>query len=263
MSSNPRLPVLFSAHGSPMNALGHTPFAERLMHWGRSLPRPTAILVVSAHWESAVLRVGAASQPATLHDFFGFPPALFELHYPAPGQPELAARIQTLLSGAGFDAALDARRGLDHGVWAILRFLYPEHDVPVVPLSLLHTRAFDQHLELGRALAPLRDEGVLIVGSGNVVHNLRRADLHARDLPVAPWAGEFDAWVRTQLDDHAHATLADFTARAPHGPLAHPTPEHYAPLLVACGAAGPEAQVQHVYEGFEHASLSMRCVQFD
>jgi 4,5-DOPA dioxygenase extradiol len=246
-----------------MNALGQTAFSEHLTRWGRSLPRPTAVLVVSAHWESAPLRVGAAAQPDTLHDFFGFPPALFELRYPAPGHPELAARVQALLGNAGLEAALDARRGLDHGAWAVLRFLFPEHDVPVVPLSLLRTDAHAQHLAVGRALAPLRDAGVLIVGSGNVVHNLRQADLRARELPVAPWAGAFDAWVREQLDGQAHAALADFALRAPHGAQAHPTPEHFAPLLVACGAAGREARVRHVYAGFEHASLSMRCVQFD
>lgn len=263
MSPSPRQPVLFCAHGNPMNALGDTPFAARLESWGRSLPRPEAILMISAHWESARLTVGAASSPATLHDFFGFPQALSALRYPAPGQPDLASRVQARLRAAGFEADLDPERGLDHGVWSVLRFLFPTCAVPVVPLSLLRTHAFEQHLTVGRALAPLRDEGVLIVGSGNLVHNLRRADLGTRERPVEPWAAEFDAWVCARLADRQHDTLAGFLVDAPHGGQAHPTPEHYVPLLVACGAAGTEARVVQIHEGFEHASLSMRCVQFD
>lgn len=260
-----RLPVLFSAHGNPMNALGGTPFADFLGRWGRALPRPRVLLVVSAHWQSRRLAVTASERPETLHDFYGFPPALFALRYPATGDPALAEAVRARLHEAGFETARDEQRGLDHGAWAPLRFLFPAADVPVVQLSLLFGATPARQLDVGRALGPLRDEGVLIVGSGNIVHNLGSADLSRREPPVAAWAAEFDAWVKSRLDAWDLEALADFAQRAPHGPRAHPTREHYEPLLVACGAAdGPAPpRVTHACDSFEHGTLSMRCVQLD
>ncbi len=260
-----RMPVLFSAHGNPMNALGGTPFADFLERLGRELPRPRAIVVVSAHWQAARLAVTAAEQPETIHDFHGFPPALFALRYPAPGAPALAEDVCARLLAAGFDARCDARRGLDHGAWAPLLFLYPAADVPVLQLALPLRGGLSGHVAIGRALAPLRDEGVLLMGSGNLTHNLASADLRARELPVAPWAREFDAWVAERLDAWDLDALARFEERQRHGRLAHPTSEHYEPLLVTCGAAdGPHPpRVSHVFTGFEHATLSLRSVRFD
>lgn len=259
-----RMPVVFSAHGSPMNALGGTPFAEFLGAWGRALPRPRALLVISAHWQAPRLGLTGAARPETLHDFHGFPPALFALRYPAPGDAALAEDVRARLARAGFEAHCDPRRGLDHGVWAPLLFLYPAADVPVVQLALPLGGPLTGHPEIGRALRPLRDDGVLIVGSGNLTHNLASADLRAREGPVAPWAAAFDGWVAERLEHWDLEALAQLE-RQPLGQLAHPTSEHYEPLLVACGAAdGPRPPcVRHVFVGFEHGTLSLRSVQFD
>jgi 4,5-DOPA dioxygenase extradiol len=258
-----RQPICFTAHGNPMNALGRTAFARFLIRWGADLPRPRALLVVSAHWEQARLQVTAAERPETIHGFYGFPQELYGLSYPAPGDPALAKRVQARLRGAGMEASLDPTRGLDHGAWAPLRGLVPAADLPVVQLSLLAGVPFPRHLEVGRALAPLRDEGVLILGSGNLVHNLATADLGQADLPPVAWAVAFDDWVRHGLDTWDLAALAEFAERAPYGGQAHPTAEHYLPLLVACGAADPRPRVSYPYEGFEHGSLSLRCVRMD
>jgi 4,5-DOPA dioxygenase extradiol len=246
-----------------MNALGGTPFAEFLTSWGRSLPRPAAILVVSAHWESRRLSVATTTTPETIHDFYGFPESLYALRYPAPGAPAAAERARDLLAEAGFDVTTDPRRGLDHGAWAPLRFVFPEADTPVFQVSLLSGVPLDRLVDVGRALAPLRDEDVLIIGSGNLVHNLRTADFDYRDRPPEPWVVEFDAWVKERLDAGNVTGLTRFRDLAPHGSLAHPTVEHYAPLLVACGASGPQPSATYPFEGFEHATISMRCVQFE
>lgn len=257
-----RMPVWFSAHGNPMNALGGTPFATFLSKWGRTASGPRAILMVSAHWESARLAVTSSERPGTLHDFYGFPAELYTLRYPTPGDPDLALRVVRLLGDAGLAAADDGRRGLDHGAWAPLLFLFPEADIPVLQLSLTRPANLQEHVAAGRALASLRDEDVLIVGSGNIVHNLGAADLSARDLPVERWAEEFDSWVAERLlawDIEALCRPWD----GPHGRRAHPTLEHYAPLLVAAGAAGPDKPgISFPFATFEHANLSMRCVEF-
>lgn len=258
-----RLPVCFTAHGNPMNALGRTAFARFLSSWGRDLPRPRALLLVSAHWEARSLLVTAAERPETIHDFSGFPRELYALSYPSPGDPTLARRIRELLARAGFDAALDASRGLDHGAWAPLLGLFPGADLPVVQLSLLAGAPFARHLEVGRALAPLRQQGILILGSGNLVHNLATADLAHEDRPPAAWTVAFDDWVRQRLDAWDLAALAAFQEAAPHGRRAHPTAEHYLPLLVTCGAADPKPRLSYPYQGFEHGTLSLRCVRMD
>lgn len=242
-----------------MNALGRTRFARFLREW--PIPRPSAWLVVSAHWQTPAPRVTAGARPETIHDFYGFPRELHALTYPAPGEPTLARRVLDLLGAAGIGATADPTRGLDHGTWAPLLQIAPAADVPVVQLSL--PAAFpDRLVEMGLALAPLRDEGVLIAGSGNLVHNLATADLSEEVLPVEPWAAAFDGWVADRLRAWDVAALATF-AGAPEPRRAHPTLEHYAPLLVACGAAGTAPQVTFPFEGFEHATLSLRCVRMD
>jgi len=259
-SAGRALPVLFTAHGNPLNALPGTPFGRFLGEWGRTLPRPTAVLCVSAHWETPGLAVTAGELPPTLHDFWGFPEELYRLRYPAPGTPALAARVGQLLGGAGFPCGLDASRGFDHGAWAPLRHLFPEADVPVVQLSLPEDLPLASLLDVGAALAPLRAEGVLLLGSGNLVHNLALADFPHREAPVPEWAGAFDAWVRDRLLARDSAALAAPWEAGPSGRLAHPTLEHYAPLLVCCGAADGAAEAVFPYEAFEHGTVGMRCV---
>ena len=244
-----------------MNALGGTPFSQALGTWGSALPRPKGILAVSAHWQTPELRITASPRPPTVHDFSGFPSALEAIEYPVAGDPDLARRVVSLLERAGLPVGLDRERGLDHGAWAPLQFLFPEADVPVVQISLLALAAGARHVEAGQALAPLRDEGILIVASGNLTHNLRSADLSHRDLPVASWAASFDRWVVDKLLERDLAALA--LLETPEGRQAHPTLEHYAPFLVAVGAALPFMAVAFPFEGFEHGTLSMRCVQFD
>lgn len=255
-----RLPVLFTAHGSPMNALGTTTFAARLKAWGATWPRPSAILCVSAHREETPLSLTASERPATVHDFYGFPAKLYELAYPAPGAPAVAGRAAALLAAAGLPARLDAAAGLDHGAWAPLLVALPAADVPVVQLSLPARSRLDACAAMGRALAPLRDEAVLLLGSGNLVHNLREADLSDVDLPVDPWAAEFDAWVAGRISGGDVDALASLSG-APDARRAHPTPEHYAPAVVCAAAAGGDAAIFPV-TGFEHANLSLRCVRW-
>lgn len=253
------LPVLFLGHGNPMNALADNAFTRALGALGRSLPRPKAVLCVSAHWMTEGFAVTADAFPETLHDFAGFPPELFAVRYEPPGDPALAERARDLL--APRPTALSEDWGLDHGAWSVLRHLYPAADVPVVQLSIDPGREPREHFELGLALRPLREEGVLVVGSGNVVHNLGRLDWGGT-RPPHPWALEFDAWVKAKLlARDAEALLAD-PARMPGGAESVPTPDHWLPLAAVLGAASGSDPVSFPYEGFEHASLSMRCVRW-
>lgn len=255
-----RLPVLLTAHGNPMNALGATPFASRLKAWGAGWPRPSAILCVSAHREETPLSLTASERPSTVHDFFGFPRALYELSYPAPGAPAVAGRAASLLAAAGLPVRLDTAAGLDHGTWAPLLVALPAAEVPVVQLSLPARSRLETCAAMGRALAPLRDEGVLLLGSGNLVHNLREADLGAVDLPVDGWAAEFDGWVAGRISAGDVDALSSF-AGAPDPRRAHPTLEHYAPVVACAAAAGGDGSSYPV-TGFEHANLSLRCVRW-
>ncbi len=258
-----RLPALFLAHGSPMVALAADAYTQALERAADAIPRPRAVLAVSAHWEAPLpLRVTAAARPPLLYDFAGFPAELHRLEYPAPGDPALAAEVVARLAAAGFPAVPDPRRGFDHGVWVPLRRLYPRAEVPVVALSLPAGAAPARLLALGRALAPLRDAGVLVLGSGGIVHNLRRLVWEDRDAPVEPWARAFDDWVRARLEARDLAGLAAYRATAPHAALAVPTTEHFDPLLVVAGSAGDEERVVDLYAGFHHGTLSMRCLAF-
>lgn len=246
-----------------MNALRDNAFTRFVSGLAGGLPAPRAILAVSAHWERSPLAVTAAPHPETVHDFWGFPEELYRLRYPAPGSPALAALVLELLGAAGFDTDVDGERGLDHGAWAPLLRLYPKADVPVVQLSLPTDLPLPRLLDVGRALAPLREEGVLILGSGNLVHNLRTVAFEDEQAPTAPWARDFDLWVADRLRSGDLDALAAPRERGPQGRLAHPTLEHYAPLLVTLGAAGAGAAVSFPFEGFEHGTISMRCVRLD
>lgn len=223
------MPVVFLGHGSPMNAIQDTAFRRSWHALGARLPRPRAIVCVSAHWETAGVAVTAAEHPATIHDFGGFPQALFDMRYPAPGSPALARRMAELIDLA--PVRLDPDRGLDHGVWSVLCALYPQADVPVVQLSMDTRQPGAWHDALARQLAPLRDDGVLVLASGNIVHNLR---LHRFDAATAPdWAQRFDAEVRRHIVNGPYPPLLDPLQLSADAARAVPTPEHYLPLLYA------------------------------
>jgi 4,5-DOPA dioxygenase extradiol len=251
-----RTPVLFVSHGAPTFALEPGRLGPQLVAAGETLPRPKAVLVVSPHWMTRGVRVATTAAPATVHDFGGFDRALYRIQYPAPGHPELAARTIEVLRAAGWHAEADAQQGLDHGAWVPIRFLYPEADVPVFQVSLPATLDAKQAYALGQALAPLRDEGVLIVGSGSMTHNLYEFRM-AGDGHEAEYAREFAAWVRQAVEARDDMRLVDTLAIAPHARRAHPTAEHFLPLLVAAGAASRDGEVETLEGGITYGVLSM------
>lgn len=254
-----RMPLGFIGHGAPLLAIDADKGAE-LRAFGASLPRPDAILVVSAHWLTREATTGATTPRRLIYDFSGFPDELYRLTYPAPGAPALAARVAELLGHAGREVEQAPERGLDHGVWVPLIHLFPDAQIPVLQLSMPATASPAELFDLGRALAPLRDEGVLLLGSGNVTHNLGR--LGPEEDPPS-WALDFDAWVTRTLDTWDMPALLDYRRRAPSLRLAHPSEEHFLPLLVIAGAADPRPVVRHPVKGFEYGSLSRRSVRFD
>jgi 4,5-DOPA dioxygenase extradiol len=251
-----RLPAGFVGHGAPLLALDAQKGAP-LRAWGSALGRPRAVLVVSAHWEQAPAALGATETRPLVYDFGGFPRALYEVQYAAPGAPELAARVEALLG----TPAQRAQRGLDHGAWTPLVHLFPAADVPVLQLSLPSREGARALFDLGRRLAPLRDEGVFVLASGNVTHDLRAVDFSESSPPPA-WARDFDAWVAETLARRDWDTLVDFAAKAPAYRRAHPTDEHWLPMLVAAGAGAEAASdaVRFPVEGWEYGSLSRRAV---
>ncbi|WP_029006946.1 DODA-type extradiol aromatic ring-opening family dioxygenase [Azospirillum halopraeferens] len=255
------LPPVFVSHGSPMLVLdAESPGHAFLAGLGRRLERPAAILAVSAHWTTRRPMVSGAVRPDTIHDFYGFPEPLYRLTYPAPGAPALAERVMALLDAAGMAGETDAAQGLDHGAWVPLRLMYPQADIPVAQLSVQPHSDAAAHLALGRALAPLAHEGVLVLGSGGAVHNLhdfRRGD---RSGP-APWAAGFAGWLDGVLAAGDAAALAAWSD-APDARTAHPTDEHFLPLPVAFGAAGPDARGEPLHAGFEHGNLGMHAWAF-
>jgi len=256
------MPVVFLGHGNPLYAIRPSPYATAWEGLGRELPRPTAVLAVSAHWYVAGTAVTAMEQPRTIHDFGGFPDELYAVQYPAPGSPALAGRVRTLLDGSGLldgPTGADHAWGLDHGTWSVLRHLYPEADVPVVQLSIDGRRPWAFHHRLGALLEPLRDEGVLIVGSGNVVHNLGVVRFEP-GAPAFDWASRFEAEVRARVGTSAADELVDPTGFGPDARRSIPTPEHYLPLLYALGAAGPGAPGRILTEGIDAGSISMLSV---
>ena len=229
--------ILFLSHGSPMTALGGDELTQVWSALAKRLTAPAAILLVSAHWNTRLPVLGGSAQPETMHDFAGFPEELYALRYPAPGAPELAQRIKQQLGDAGFAAGIDASRGLDHGAWVPLRTLFPAADIPVLQLSVQPERCARHHYALGAALAPLADDNILIVASGHLTHNLGE---YMRGKPRAEETQAFRDWVHTHLLAGDSEALFDWTHAAPHASFAHPTPEHFLPLFVALGAAGPK-----------------------
>lgn len=258
-----RMPCIFVGHGSPMNAIQDNAFTRQLSQWGKSLGRPAAILSVSAHWLTpGQTAVGIDEKPKTIHDFGGFPDQLQQMQYPAPGAPSFAKQAAAALKSVS--AATTDEWGLDHGTWTVLHHMYPRADIPVFQLSIDYAQQGKYHYAIGQELAALRDKGVLIMGSGNVVHNLRATE---RGVPMGvmaskPWAQSFDNAVRDALaarDDNAliNPLGMDVSVR-----MAVPTPDHYWPLLYALGAAGKTEKTVTTFEGFQSGTLSMRCLQW-
>ena len=249
-----RMPVLFIGHGNPMNAIERNEFHENWIALGKRLPRPRSILCVSAHWETQNAYVTTTEAPETIHDFYGFPRALFEVRYPAPGEPALARRVVDLAVSEGVRP--DPGRGLDHGAWSVLVAMYPEADVPVVQLSMDTSRPGRHHYELARQLAPLRDEGVLVMASGNIVHNLRQFDF--RDPTPLAWASRCDAEIRAHVVAGRHDALMVYPTHD-EGRLAVPTPEHYLPLLYAIALQQPGERAEF-FNAKVQGSISMTSV---
>lgn len=257
------MPVLFLSHGAPALPLepGETGMAWRRV--GAQLPKPSAILVISAHWETSIPTVSRAALPETTHDFSGFPEALYKLRYPAPGAPEMAQGAALALQQAGIPVLLDDTHGLDHGAWVPLSFLYPQADIPVAQLSLQQDKNPAWHVALGRALRPLREQGVLIIGSGAITHNLHAVFKHPQGAPASQWVTEFRDWIAAKIAAGDLQELIEYRNRAPHAVQNHPTDEHLLPLFVALGAANEIESAQHLNSVMTYGLLAMDAWLFD
>ena len=252
-------PAIFVSHGPPNMVIDPIAVRHFLETLGGDLPRPQAVLCVSAHWITAVPSVTGSERPETIHDFFGFAPELYRIAYPAPGDPALAAGVARLVRDAGFDCHLDPVRGLDHGAWQPLILMYPQARVPVVQLSLIAGAGAADHYRLGQALAPLLQDGVLVLASGTATHNLAAWQRAPSATPA--WARAFETWLIDAVEQGDHDRLIDYLRRAPEARSAHPSEDHFLPLLVALGAGGP-GPGRTLHRGFAYGSLSMAAFAF-
>jgi 4,5-DOPA dioxygenase extradiol len=254
------LPSLFVSHGSPMILLDDCPARRFFGEYGASLARPAAILMISAHWETPGVTVATTDRPETIHDFHGFPDAMYRFRYRAPGAPDIAAQAAACLRRDGFDVAADPRRGLDHGAWVPLAYMFPDAGIPVAQVSIQPQLGARHHYELGQALAPLRDKGVLILGSGNITHGRRAGPV---DMPALAWVSGFSDWVFGAVSEDRIDDLLNYRARAPYAGANHPTEDHFLPLLFALGAAGKESEPRRVHASYTYGTISMDCYAFD
>ena len=253
------VPAVFFGHGNPMNALGSNAYTEAWRRMGAEIPRPKAILSISAHWYVPGTGVTVATAPRTIHDFGGFPAELYQVRYPAPGDPELAKRVQQLL--APLDVQLDSSWGLDHGTWSVLRHVYPAADIPVVQISIDESKPASFHFEIGRKLALLREEEVLIAGSGNLVHNLHTYAWGRHPRDPYDWAVRFEDAARQMILAGDHKPLVGYETLGPDAALSIPTPDHYLPLLYVLATAQANDAVHFPVEGVDGGSISMLSVQ--
>jgi len=253
------MPAVFIGHGTPFNALQTNPFTEAWSKFGREVPRPKAILAISAHWYIGATAATAMPKPPTVHDFYGFPQQMYDISYDAPGAPELVDTLQELVAPVWVQPDTQAW-GLDHGTWTVLRHMFPAADVPVVQFSIPGRQPAAYPLELGKRLSPLRDQGVLVMGSGNIVHNLRMMDRSLQG--VGPeWASRYDAMVQRYVADGDEQALVEYE-RHPDADLAVPTPDHYLPLLYAVGLRRNDEQCETIVDGLDLGCVSMTSMQF-
>jgi 4,5-DOPA dioxygenase extradiol len=257
----PKFPTVFVSHGAPTLPLSDAAARDFLAGFGKALGRPSAILAVSAHWETPAPRLSSATEPETIHDFYGFPRALYEMRYAAPGAPSLAERAADLLGRAGFTAAVEGR-GLDHGAWVPLMLMYPEADIPVTQLSVQTNLGAAHQLKIGEALQALRDDGVLILASGSATHNLGELRMGAIDAPAEPWVGQFTDWLARAVEDGRTDDLAAYRGRAPNARRNHPSEEHFLPFFTALGAAGA-AKGHRVHTSTTYGALAMDAYRWD
>ena len=258
--TNSKMPVLFIGHGSPMNAIANNPYTQTLKNLGQNLVRPRAILCISAHWMTRGTWVTHMERPKTIHDFFGFPPELFKIQYPVAGDKALAEDIVNAIDSPKIH--LDNREwGFDHGTWAVLKHMYPKADVPVLQLSLDMSQLPAFHFELGTKLRFLREQGVLILGSGNIVHNLGRIKWDENAVPF-DWAVEQDTWVQKNLETRDFKNLVENFSQSEAGRLSNPTADHYYPLLYILGASDEKDRLKVEYQEIQNGSISMRSVSF-
>jgi len=260
-----QFPALYVSHGSPMLVLENSAAKDFLSGLGKQLGRPKAILVASAHFETDSPRLSADEWPDMIYDFGGFPRALYEMDYPAPGEPALADHAAQLLTKAGLPATTMKERGFDHGTWVPLKLLYPEADIPVVQLSVQPDAGAEHHVAMGRALAPLRDEGVLVMGSGSLTHNLAQLSRYGRDPDAQPpdWVTRFGDWANQRIAAGAVDDIAHYRERAPFARENHPSEEHYLPLPFAMGAAGESARGRRLHTSHQYGVLMMDAYAFD
>jgi 4,5-DOPA dioxygenase extradiol len=256
------LPAIFVSHGAPTLALEPSPAREFLRELGGALPRPREILVVSAHWETSQPTLNSISRNPTIHDFYGFQQALYRMEYPAPGSPALAGRARKLLADAKTPSNVDPERGLDHGAWVPLMLMYPKADIPVVQLSIQPNKGPEHHLALGRALAVLREDDVLVIGTGSMTHNLRMMTRGEVNAPEAPWAREFAEWVHQAIVDRRIEDVLGYRGRAPNAELAHPSEDHFLPLFSALGAGGQDMKPERLHASATYGTLRMDAYAF-
>lgn len=256
---NHLMPALFLGHGNPMHALADDAYTQAWAKLGQQLPQPQAIVAISAHWYISGTVVTSNPRPRTIHDFGNFPPELFAVEYPAPGHPELAHQIQQML--APIPVALDEQWGFDHGTWSVLKHVFPEANIPVIQLSLNASKPPAYHYEIGQRLKPLREQGILILGSGNIIHNLKTYTWHRPDTPAFDWAVRFEAYIQNALIQGDDTAVINYEHFGPDATLAVPTPEHYLPLLYVLGCRQNEEPVSFPVVGNEGGSVSMLSVQ--
>lgn len=253
-----KMPVLFIGHGSPMNIILDNEYTRSLARLGALLPRPKMIAVISAHWLTQGTAVTAAEKPRIIYDFYGFPKALYDISYPCPGGIASSLQLSEVINKEKLK--LDDQWGIDHGAWAVLKHMYPAADIPVVEISLDQTKSGKFHYELGKKLISLREEGVLVIGSGNIVHNLYQANFENLDAKPYSWAVEYDQAVKRCLLEQNHEALIEYEKLTPSAALAVPTNEHYLPLLYTLALQKAEDKISFIYEGMQNASISMRCI---
>lgn len=255
-----KMPVLFIGHGSPMNALADNQYTQTLANLGKNIPVPKAILVVSAHWMTEGSWVTEMENPKTIHDFYGFPQKLFEVQYPAPGSPEFAKFIKESVKDPKIHGDTEAW-GLDHGTWSVLKHMYPKANIPVLQLSIYMAQPPAYHFKLGQELAKFREQGVLILGSGNLVHNLRSIRWEADAKPY-DWAIEFDEWIKAKLESRDFHSVMNKFSDTEAGRLSVPSLDHYYPLHYILGASDAKDELKFEYEEIQNGSISMRCLSF-